>query len=62
MNIHKAIDALKKHTEEEWRIHAEIMNDARVDIKRLVKKHWRDTKEIHKSFFQDIKKAVRDKK
>ena len=62
MNTQKAIQALKNHVKEEWRIHGEIMKDASADIKRLAKKHWKDTKEIHKSFFDDIKKAAKSKK
>lgn len=57
MNTHKAIQALERHTKEEWCIHKELMKDAGVDIKRLAIKHWRDTKAIHHDFFKELKKA-----
>lgn len=57
MNTRKALQALERHAKEEWRIHEELIKDAGVDVKRLARKHWRDTKAIHAEFFRDLKKA-----
>jgi hypothetical protein len=51
------MEALEHHAKEEWRIHKELMKDAGIDIRRLVTKHWRDSKAIHQAFFRDLKKA-----
>ena len=62
MDTHKAIQALEKHGKEEWRIHQELIKDATVDIKRLARKHWRDTKAIHQEFLNDLKRAWKSKR
>lgn len=60
MNRQKAIQALERHTKEEWRIHKELMKDANIDVKRLATKHWRDTKAIHLQFLRDLKRAWKE--
>jgi hypothetical protein len=57
MDTRKAMQALERHTKEEFRIHKELFKDASVDVKRLATKHWRDTKAIHRDFFKELKKA-----
>jgi hypothetical protein len=57
VNTRKAIQVLERHTKEEWRIHKELFQDASVDVRRLARKHWRDTKAIHVGFFKELKKA-----
>jgi hypothetical protein len=59
MDTRKAMQALERHTKEEFRIHKELFKDASVDVKRLASKHWRDTKAIHRDFFKELKKAWR---
>lgn len=61
MNIQKGLAAFKKHAEEEVRIHEEILKEAKGDVKHLVKKHLHDTALIHKTFWQDLKKAAKNK-
>jgi len=57
MNLKKSIQALKDHAQEEIRIHGEIMEGAKGDVKHLVKKHLDDSIEIHKKFWKDLKKS-----
>ena len=33
------------------------LQDAGTDVKKLARKHWKDTRAIHKDFFKDLKKA-----
>ena len=61
MNLKKSIQALKDHAKEEIRIHEEIMEEAKGDVKHLVKKHLDDTIDIHKRFWKDLKKSWNDK-
>ena len=60
MNILQAIKALENHAKEEWRIHSELIAEAGTDIKKLAKKHWTDTKNIHRQFLKDLKKSAKD--
>lgn len=57
MNTHRAVQALERHTIDEWRIHKELFKDASADFRKLARKHWNDTKAIHKAFFKELKKA-----
>lgn len=61
MNIHKGLDALKRHAKEELRIHEEILKEAKKDVRHLVKKHLDDTISIHKAFWKDLKKSINSK-
>jgi len=56
MNLKKSIQALKDHAKEEIRIHEEIMEEAKGDVKHLVKKHLDDTIDIHKRFWKDLER------
>jgi hypothetical protein len=57
VNTNKAIRALEKHAKEEWRIHQELLKNASVDVRRLARKHWKDTRAIHRDFLKDLKRA-----
>lgn len=59
MNISAGLRALKKHLQEEVRIHKEILKEAQGGAKQLVRKHIADTVAIHKSFWKDLKKAAK---
>lgn len=61
MNLQKGLEALKKHTEEEWRIHQEILIEATGDVKHLVKKHLDDSVAIHKTLWKELKDAMKSK-
>lgn len=61
MSIKQTIQALKNHVREEGRIHKELLEEAKGDAKHLVKKHWSDTLEIHKTFWKDLRKALKSK-
>ena len=61
MNVQKGLTALKKHTQEEWRIHEEILKEATGDVKRLVKKHLDDSVDIHKTLWKELKNAMKSK-
>lgn len=61
MNMHKGLEALKKHAKEETRIHGEILKEAKTDVKHLVRKHLFDTIRIHKAFWNDLRKALKSK-
>lgn len=61
MNFQKGLAALKKHAEEEWRIHQEILKETTGSAKHLVKKHWDDTAKIHNTFWKELKDAVKSK-
>ena len=62
MNIKASIQALKDHAKEEFRIHREIIKEAKGDGKHLVKKHLADTVEIHKKFWKELKESLKSKK
>jgi hypothetical protein len=57
MNSRKAIQALERHASEEWRIHKELFKEASADVRKLARKHWNDTKAIHRTFYKELKKA-----
>lgn len=59
MKLSKGFDALKKHAKEEVRIHKEILQEGKMDIKHLVRKHLKDTVAIHKEFWKELKKAMK---
>jgi hypothetical protein len=59
MRLEKGLEALKRHAEEEVRIHREILQESKVDLKHLVRKHLKDTVAIHKAFWRDLKKAMK---
>lgn len=59
MNIQQGLQALKKHLQEEVRIHKEILKETQGDVKHLVRKHIKDTINIHKTFWKDLKKAAK---
>ena len=61
MNINKALKALQDHAKEEVRIHKEIFTQANGGMKSIMKKHLKDTAQIHKAFWKDLKKAVKSK-
>jgi hypothetical protein len=60
MNTHRLVSAVEHHAADEWRIHRELFRDAFADMRKLARKHWSDTKAIHRSFFKEMKKAWRD--
>lgn len=60
MNINKAVEALKKHVDEEVRIHGEVFKEAKGDLKHLAKKHIKDTVAIHKAFWKEVKQAAKN--
>lgn len=59
MRLEKGLEALKKHAEEEVRIHKEILQEGGADLKYLVRMHLKDTVAIHKAFWRDLKKAMK---
>lgn len=59
MKLNKSLEALKKHAKEEIRIHKEILQEGKADVKHLVRKHLKDTVAIHKAFWNDLKKAMK---
>ena len=61
MNIQKGLAVLKKHAEEEIRIHKEILKEVNGDVKHLVGKHLDDTIAIHKAFWKELKKTAKSK-
>jgi hypothetical protein len=62
MNAGKAIRALTKHVREERRIHHELLKDASADVRKLARKHWKDTYDIHREFLKDLKRAWKTSK
>lgn len=59
--ISKGLEALKKHAGEEVRIHKELLKESQDDVKHLLRKHLKDTIAIHKSFWNEVKKIVKEK-
>ncbi len=59
MNIPAGLRALKKHLQEEVRIHKEVFKEAKGDARQLIRKHIADTVAIHKSFWKELKKAAK---
>ncbi len=59
--ISKGFEALKKHAGEEVRIHKELLKGSQADVKHLLRKHLKDTVAIHKAFWSEIKKIVKEK-
>lgn len=59
MKLEKGLEALKKHAAEEVRIHKEILQEGKADIKHLVRKHLKDTVAIHKAFWKDLKGTLK---
>lgn len=61
MNISMILKALQDHAKEEIRIHKEVFaNTDHKDMKALIKKHLTDTKNIHKEFWTELKKAAKN--
>jgi hypothetical protein len=61
MNTRRAIQALERHAKDEFRIHRELFKDASADVRKLARKHWKDTRVIHTKFFKQLKKAWKAK-
>lgn len=57
----KGFEALKKHAGEEVRIHRELLKESQDDVKHLLRKHLKDTVAIHKAFWNEVKKIVKEK-
>jgi hypothetical protein len=57
----KGLKVLKNHASEELRIHKELLKESQDDVKHLLRKHLKDTVAIHKTFWNELKKIVKEK-
>jgi hypothetical protein len=61
MNINKIIKTLKKHVDDEVKVHKKVFNTKDKNIQQLVKMHIKDTVELHKKFWSELKKSSKSK-